>query len=69
MKTISDEYRLKHPNVSDADLTFVSIHVRRTDYLQSLKFEGFPEVDLNYYHNAMEYFRERYEVTFLHKQT
>ncbi len=64
LTTIAEQHTLKHPDASDADLNFVSIHVRRADYLRSLEGNGFPEVDLNYYYNAMKYFRDKYKVNF-----
>ena len=66
LKKIGKEHTTKNHNFTDADLTFVSIHVRRTDYIDYLKENGIghQEVDSSYYHNAMQYFRERYKVHF-----
>jgi len=51
-------------HLSNADLTFVSIHIRRTDYIHHLEINGIghSEVNQSYYHNAMLYFKERFEV-------
>ncbi len=63
------EHTLKNPNLSDTDLTFVSIHIRRTDYVDFLKENGIghQEVDISYFHNAMQYFREKFKVKILFK--
>ena len=44
------------------DVTFVGIHVRRTDHLHYMKtkFDSEP-LDSDYYNDAMEYFQEEYE--------
>jgi hypothetical protein len=68
LRNISEQHKLNHQNESDAELNFVSIHVRRTDYVHYLESNGFPEVDLNYYKNAMQYLREKYKVKSIPQQ-
>lgn len=47
-----------------ADLTFVGIHVRRTDYRNYLwRTHGVFLADADYFHNAMNYFRTKYHGT------
>ena len=44
------------------DITFVGVHVRRTDHLQYVKKKyNLKPLNADYYNNAMEYFQEEYE--------
>ncbi len=68
LKKIGIEHRKKSQNSSTANLTYVSIHIRRTDYIHHLDINGIghSEVNQSYYHNAMQYFKERFEVNQSH---
>jgi len=44
------------------DVTFVGVHVRRTDHLRFMRQNyGLEPLDADYYNNAMEYFQEEYD--------
>ncbi len=64
MRKIGKEHRMKSQKSPDTELTFVSIHIRRTDYVHLLEINGIghPEVSKSYFDNAMQFFRERFEV-------
>jgi hypothetical protein len=51
-------------NSSDINLTYVSIHIRRTDYENHLKYFGKTDpVSITYFYDAMKYFRDNYKVS------
>ena len=55
---IAKEYYNKRPN----DITYVGIHIRRTDYLKFAKEKyGFDPLTKEYFNDAMEYFKEEYK--------
>ena len=46
-------------NIPKETLTYVGVHVRRTDYLSFLKTYELPEVSVGFYKLCIEYFRAR----------
>ena len=55
MVTFSNEYDL-------SEVTYVGVHIRRTDHLKFMKTENdMDPLTADYYNDAMDYFREEYE--------
>ena len=58
LKSVAKKYYNKKPK----DITFVGIHIRRTDYLKHEKIKfGFDPLDKEYFNDAMEYFQDEYD--------
>ena len=58
LKDIAKEYYNKRPKY----ITYVGIHIRRTDYLKFAKnYYGLDPLTKDYFNDAMEYFKEEYK--------
>ena len=58
LKSLAEKFYNKKPK----DITYVGIHIRRTDYTFYYKKDfGFNPLKSDYYNGAMEYFKDEYE--------
>ena len=58
LETLAKKFYNKKSN----DVTYVGVHVRRTDFLKfGKKYLGKKPLDADYYNYAMEYFQEEYD--------
>jgi hypothetical protein len=56
--------KIANVNISISDITFVSIHIRLTDYPKNLGLAyDLQAVGLDYFDRAITYFRNKFEVT------
>ena len=54
--------RKHYKDIKVKDVTFVGVHIRRTDHIQFMKQKyGSETLDADYYNDAMEYFQEEYD--------
>jgi hypothetical protein len=56
--------KIANVNINVSDITFVSIHIRLTDYPKNLGLAyDLQAVGLDYFDRAITYFRKKFEVT------